>query len=671
MRKLPALTFFAFTAILACGSEDAPATAIHSMFEVPQDAASLSQEHFFDHPWPSDYRRKADGKVHLTGFYNPRRIPLLDEYTAATAGVLDGFSPVASAYLRFEAALDETLLPKDPAASLAPTSTVQLIDVDPASPEKGKRKLVSTFFRKEEGIYYLPNTLVVQPMLGAPLRPKTRYAVVVTKAMKTSEGKAIVPSTGLAAVLAGSSTDKKLTDAYAPAIPALEAAGVSKADIIHLAVFTTSDPTAELFSAVDAALAAPAPVVNTAAWVAKETPTDYDAYEGSYDGSPNYQRGTAPYEKEGGEFVFEGDKPVLQNTFSARFALVVPKADKCPMPASGYPIVIYSHGTGGDYRSMIDDGTSKALAQQCLASLGFDQIFHGTRPGAPAPNDPNIDAKIQLAFFNVFNARAARTNNRQSAVDSAVQTRLAAEDSFRVPASVSRTTTELKFDANKVLFFGHSQGALNGPLHLAADKRPLGGVFSGVGSMMTIALLDKTKPEPSVAGLFTALIGLNTPDERKEMNTFHPVLMFVQNIVDVSDPIHYLPRIAQRPREGSVPKSILVTEGVNADGTGDSYAPPRGIEVASLAIGVPRMLPGVHAVDGASYLGLSDVTVPAEGLSGNIGDGRASGVLAQFVPGTKDGHFVVFNIPAARTMAATFCKNLANDPKGRVPALTP
>ena len=83
------------------------------------------------------------------------------------------------------------------------------------------------------------------------------------------------------------------------------------------------------------------------------------------------------------------------------------------------------------------------------------------------------------------------------------------------------------------------------------------------------------------------------------------------------------------------------------------------------------MLPGVHPVPGAASLGLADVTVPAEGISGNIGGGLASGILAQFDPGAKEGHFVVFNNPQAKLLAATFCRNLADDPKGRVPALAP
>ena len=123
------------------------------------------------------------------------------------------------------------------------------------------------------------------------------------------------------------------------------------------------------------------------------------------------------------------------------------------------------------------------------------------------------------------------------------------------------------------------------------------------------------------------------------------------------------------PRAGHAPKSIYQTEGVIADGTGDSYAPPHGIEALSVAMGLPRQLPGEHAVVEAAWAGIKDVTVPSGGLQGNIAGGKASGVLAQFVPiGKSDGHFVVFDNPQARTQAATFLANLSADPKGRVPA---
>jgi hypothetical protein len=397
---------------------------------------------------------------------------------------------------------------------------------------------------------------------------------------------------------------------------------------------------------------------------------DLTVYEGKYGPSPNYQAGTIPFtnSKDGGGFVLENGKPKLQDVFVPRFALAVPNAQTCPVPAGGYPIVLYAHGTGGDYRSFVDDGTARAAAQKCLASMGIDQIFHGTRPGAPPLGDPSAETIIQLRFFNLDNILAARTSNRQSAIDVVQQARLFTQTHLKVPAATSKTGQEIAFDGTKVMFFGHSQGGLNGPLFLAGSDLARGGVLSGAGCDLALNLLEKTKPV-NVAGTFRVLMGLQDADEATELNIFHPVMTLVQTLVDAADPLNYGTFIARTPRSGHAPKSIFQTEGVSADGMGDSYAPPHGIEALSVAIGLPRQLPGVRAVVEGGWAGLADVTIPTDGSTGNIAEGRASGVLAQFVPtGGRDGHFVVFNDPKARGQAATFLANLAIEPLGRVPA---
>jgi hypothetical protein len=112
-----------------------------------------------------------------------------------------------------------------------------------------------------------------------------------------------------------------------------------------------------------------------------------------------------------------------------------------------------------------------------------------------------------------------------------------------------------------------------------------------------------------------------------------------------------------------------MTEGINPDGTGDNFAPPHGIEAHALSLGLPLQLPGEHAIVEEAWGAAPPVMVPAGGLSGNLAGGAASGVLAQWaVPAGHDGHFVVETVPAARTQAAQFCRNLADDPKGKVPA---
>jgi hypothetical protein len=188
--------------------------------------------------------------------------------------------------------------------------------------------------------------------------------------------------------------------------------------------------------------------------------------------------------------------------------------------------------------------------------------------------------------------------------------------------------------------------------------------------MITVALLDKTSPMPSVASAVKTILELTNPTDAAELNLFHPVLNMAQTIVDATDPVNYARYIFQSPRPGFAPKSILQTEGVNSDGTGDTYAPPLGIEIHSVALGLPRETPGVHTITQAAWGGLGDVMVPAAGLQGNLAGGKASGVLGQFVPAPNDdGHFVAFDVPAAHAQVGQFCQNLAADPKGLVPAL--
>jgi len=680
---MTSLRAFALLALLplaaACsGSDDGGSSqpqptgsATHAVFVVPSSLSDLANDTWFDHPWPSDMRVDPDGAIHLEGWRNPRTVPLLAQYIESMKGVIHGFSPVAAGYLRFDGPLDPASLPADPGESVAATSTVQLIDVDDASPEKGQRKLLTLYWRAEEGVYWLPNTLAFMPTMGYPLMPHTRYAVVVTDGVRGADGQAVQPSEELRQVLGlkpASGAAQTLRDAWAPDVAALQAAGIAPEHVAHMTVFTTADPTAETIAvAHDARTVQPVPKVDETSWVKKEHGPGFQVYEGKYGPSPDYQKGTPPFAHDGDGGAFEFDaagRPVKQREFNPRFALAIPDAASCPIPTNGYPIVMYAHGTGGSYRSFLSDGTAKSLATKCIASMGVDQIMHPGR--LPEPVDPQWSP--ELLFFNFQNPDAARTNPRQSAVDEVVRARLAREGHIVVPATISTTGNAIPIDPSTVIFYGHSQGGLNGPLFLAVDDGARGGVLSGSGSMISITLLEKTLPAPSVAGLVRSLLfALSTP-EYEELNYLHPGVSLVQTFIDVADPVHYVPLLVRRPLDGFAPKSIYQTEGVNPDFTGDSYTPPHAIEVQAVATGLPVMTPVIHPIEEAQWSGLGTVTIPAGGLAGNLANGQASGVLAQW-PASEadDGHFVIFDIPAASEQAAGFCRNLAHSPVGRVP----
>jgi hypothetical protein len=110
-----------------------------------------------------------------------------------------------------------------------------------------------------------------------------------------------------------------------------------------------------------------------------------------------------------------------------------------------------------------------------------------------------------------------------------------------------------------------------------------------------------------------------------------------------------------------------MTEGIAADGKGDKYAPPPGIEAGAVALGLSPMAPSLWNIRAMKVLGRQDIQVPAGGLSGNLAGGKASGALVQFTPKAgSDGHFVVFDVPEAGDMAAQFCLDAVMTPAGKL-----
>lgn len=618
--------------------------------------ADLEDDDFFDHPWPSDYRLDGSESVVLSGYPNPAHIDLIETYQTVMAGRLKGFSPAAAGYLRFTVALDPSTLPASVPASVSDSSSVQLIDVSPASPDYGKHMMIAVQFYAAGNEYVPENTLAFAPALGQPLRPKTRYALVVTDSVLDTHGEWLDISPELSKLV----DDGGATGSYAEAIDELDALGVD--DILHLAVFTTSDPTREAYALRDTTVTSfESPQASD--YSAQEQVSGlYDVYEGIYGPSPDFQAGTPPFltPTAGGDVRYDANgNPIVQREVELRFALGVPDATNCPPPATGYPIVLVAHGTGGDYRTAFegDNAEVRTFASVCLATLSIDQIFHGTRPGG----DLGIP---DLLYFNLQNPLAARSNGPQSATDFVQLARLVVDNGLVVPSDVSRTGVALEFDPDRVLFFGHSQGGLNGPILLAADDQTRGGVMSGAAATISVALLEKKEPYDFPA-LLAQLLGIADPSE---LDAFHPALSLAQLLADPSDGIHYARTIVNEPRAAFVAKSLFMTAGVRADGTGDSYAPPLGIEALAAAVGLPGRLPEIHPSILAQWRGLAPLMVPSAGLSGNLALGTASGALAQYdADAASDGHFVAYQVPEARTDVAAFLRSLADDAAGRVP----
>lgn len=617
----------------AGSSADASPSAAASnvaLWRLPRGGARTDE---FALPWPTDIARDAQGRVDLEWFPHDGVHTLIRQYISSFTGRLDGYSLQPTVYLRFGGPLDPATLPESAARSRDGASALQLVDIDPASPDRGRRVPLQWYFREEPTRYWYANTLAVAPVFGFPLRPRTRYALIATTDLRGRNGARLVRDADLDVVLGdGGDVDAVAGRAraiYRPAAEALASMGVPTARILSLAVFTTQDPTAEFFRAADwLRRSGPAPALE-GELSAPELVENYVRLRGHYGPNPVFQSGRNPYNEVGsGDFVLDAQGvPQVQGTESIRFALTLPTT---PMPEGGFPVAIFAHGTGGNYESFIRDRSAQTLAAQGVAALGFDQIFHGER-AAPGSSP-------ESAFFNFGNPAAGRTNNRQAALDLVQSGRFVRTLRFSIPDGEG--TRAVRFDPARVFFFGHSQGGLNGPLWLAAEDGARAAVLSGAAGNIALSLLEKRQPV-NIPALVNSLLGLSAG----ELVPLHPVAALLQLLVDPADPVSYGRYIVREPREGMHAKHVFQTQGFV-----DLYAPPPGIAALALSIGLPLVQPVLHEESGWALYGEPSPMLP---LTGNLSG--TTGAWMQFdAPEGVDGHFVVFRVRGAQSRAAMF-----------------
>ena len=132
-------------------------------------------------PFPHDLYRDDAGGLKLTGFPNQLGVlaQLVSEIEAGTAG----FGTTSGLFLSFASPIDTAALPQDGGESLRDDATLALIDIDPESPELGRRWPIYWKFAEEETTYLPANTLSVRLLEGIALRPKTQYALIVTETL--------------------------------------------------------------------------------------------------------------------------------------------------------------------------------------------------------------------------------------------------------------------------------------------------------------------------------------------------------------------------------------------------------------------------------------------------------------------------------------------------------
>lgn len=313
-----------------------------------------------------------------------------------------------------------------------------------------------------------------------------------------------------------------------------------------------------------------------------------------------------------------------------------------PMPASGYPIIIYGHGLGASRDQLLS--FAEPLTSRGYAIVGIDMTGHGSRflatdqyanmanqlasfTGEAGTRDGFGDTTGQITQFDFFEGflgvGAVRDSIRQSALDLSRLAQLLRTD-LDLSALAGPGSANPTLDTTRIAYLGESFGTVVGTLFSAID--PTIGLYvldvPGGGILDTIFT---SSPEiggpamPLIEGIYYNLLPLDR---------WNPLIGLMQAVIDGADPLSYAPHIlsdrftiAGTPLP---PRSVVAIEVM-----GDQVLSNAGTEALARGMKLDVLTP-----DLATPVGLDPVASPA---SGNR-DGQTA-VLVQYAPATHGGNW--------------------------------
>lgn len=623
---------------------------------------------FWDRPFPSDLRREADGSYDLErwpayGGNSPlarSNTLLADWLLTVDERVRDGFSVSGGGYFALSGPIDPATLPASPAASLEASASAFLIDIDPASPTRGQRIPVNASLRATGDKYAPPNLLAVVPPFGLLKRPRTQYAFVLTDGIRDAGGEPLGRSRPFHDALEeAEGADPKLVEQLRVLKATLEVAGVEAKTVVAAAVFTTLDPNRKLYDLARWAEALPAPRL-AAPWKVKETYPDYQVLTSTFT-VPRIQSGPQPYREHGqGQIVYGPDgQPQIQSMQDVRLVVTVPRR---PQPAAGFPLMLYLHGSGGEWYEGVDrsplpaqedrpdfvkgEGPAKWLARRGLAMAGFDFPIHGNRNNPPDTTG--------LVFYNLFgNIDATIDNFHVAVMETTILSRLLLSlelDPALSPNLDPGSQANLHFDPERFVGMGHSMGQSLGVPWATVDPRVKAFFVSGGGGMLPEVAVNALEPitlRPFVEG--TVELG-----EGQHLDVEHPLLHALQTLWDYVDPVVKAPHVALDPLPDIPPKHVLMTAGFR-----DGYFAPGAQAALAVALGLPLVGPSVEETL-PTRLALSGLPKLEYPVQANLQNGRTGAIIHYQVP-LNLGHYVAFDLESTRYQYTCFLASVGPD----------
>lgn len=456
--------------------EDVPADVAPDVPPYPEPAARILYDLFVtpvDGFFPWDRHLAENGSILVdAGDFSNASLPILaDGPYPERLKAVHGFATYAPLVFQASVPVDPASLPADLAASTAEDSPVRLYALKDDGSLGDRTPFLATAMPYPEDGYYLVRLLPAWPLAAK------RYFLVVTDALKATDGTPLARSRGFAQVLGVAALP---ADAPASRVAQLEAeaqrikpllAALPDANRVSAAcTFTTTRAwdDGEALQTVFARFVPPS--------LPPEIPFDVDLddngtpdvhTDGQVPGCamPAAEMGWAIHGTFGplnltdpdGHWQREADG--TWKTYAPEdvaFTLMVP-----PGPGP-HPVVVVGHGIASDMGGMCD--LARRLVRGGMAALRFDWPRHGSRA-----KDPEGDATMWgMDFLGIDDPIRIRENFRQAAVD--VASSLVLVDELAATPGLW-TEGGPRLDTARVGYLGHSLGSLIGLLYLPFSTR--------------------------------------------------------------------------------------------------------------------------------------------------------------------------------------------------------
>lgn len=604
------------------------------LFEVPR---GVREGDFFRLPYPNDVLR-AGNRLNLAGYPGTEQRPepgdAIAALLAATRQQTDGFSLNPAITFRFSRSIDfETL----EFGTNRPNFI--FVDITPDSESRGRRPRARFFATTDSSRYICNNWLAIRPSEGTPLEAGHTYAVLFLTGLLDTSGDPLVPDADFLAITGNQRprfpTLAAAWDRYQPLKAWLDEEGILPEELIGGTVFTTGNPRRPMAAMRAAVLdAAPPSLESLAVCDRAASPCDNgpDRHCGDTAGLveihglvrlSNFLNGAAPFTAAGGSMTFVDGAPRLQRREEICVALTVPEGER---PAGGWPLVIFGHAEGGNFRSNVSTGLAEQLAQLGWASLSYDGVMQGARAGLPTPPDGEA---VMTTLNTLTRPGLARDHALQAAADLHGLVQLVPQLQEVVDG------VNLGFDRDKLVFIGHGLGGELGLPAVAYAPEFKAVVLASVGG----SLMDRASLTLLPANL-NAQYSVALAEPR--LDGMHPGMHLAQTWLDTRDPMNYAPLLREPPPDVPL-KHVFQLYGLN-----DSIVPNKAqgyLAVAGRFGRIGRELEEVVA--------LQAVTDSTGGANVNGPDGTVFTQVFKQYP-TQEGHQVLFEAQAARRDLADF-----------------